>query len=297
MSGNDTREGDDSDTSAILERLRRALVVQGAHPRFVFDESLRSSFSDAQWHSLTTFMFNVLHRYRGVDIKDEKTRGEILFALEAWQKITDDVLFMLSAAEDLQRSDLEVAPVTRQLRPLMRLGYENTFLRLCSTVKAMKGMSLERRARLGFLDALAWARWQPIGPLRFKSDGHIDELAPELAAKLGPEEIAQQGYRSFTQGWWARRAFPSYIHGAALTDEDWEDAVRVMAQDDTSEKWPILVAYIAKGGMGSISPNSLAADWRKHRYETFDPDVPPGEQLKGHPDPENQDLGADDPEK
>jgi len=253
------------DLPDLMERLRHVLLDQGAHPKFLFDGSLRDHsppLLDQHWHTLCGHMFDVLFRRRGVDIKDDELRGKLLFALYVWHNVNDVVLEVLDAAEAQQREESD-----ESLRGGLGEVAKRALDTLSAVSKAVKGISPEREARMGFLESLVDARAAPLGPLKFGPYSDQPEVLDDgEVVRLGPERVAELGYFKLSQGWWARRyimAWPSYGH--QLTLDDYEDAVRVMAQDDNSTKWSVLAEYLVKAGLGTISPASLAADWRKWR--------------------------------
>jgi hypothetical protein len=254
-----------NDLPDLMERLRHVLLDQGAHPKFLFDDSLHDHsppLLDQHWHTLFGHMFDVLFRRRAVDIKDNELRGKLLFALYVWHDVNRVVLEALDAAEAQQR-----AKDDESLRDGLGEVATRALDALSAVSKAVKGISPEREARMGFLESLVDARAAPLGPLKFGPYSDQPEaLDDSEVARLGPERVAELGYFKLSQGWWARRyfmAWPSYGH--RLTLDDYEDAVRIMAQDDNSTKWSVLAEYLAKAGLGTISPASLAADWRKWR--------------------------------
>jgi hypothetical protein len=78
------------------------------------------------------------------------------------------------------------------------------------------------------------------------------------------------------------RRWPQY--GCRLEPADYDAVAEIFAKKDNSSKWSHLARYVHKAGMGKISPDSLAADWRRARDD-------------GATAPEKEDLGGDDPEK
>lgn len=138
---------------------------------------------------------------------------------------------------------------------------------------------------MGFLESLVRALTAPLGPLKFGAYSHEPEVLEESeSVRLGPERVAELGYFNLSQGWWARRyfmAWPSYGHQLSL--DDYEDAVKIMGQHDNSTKWSALAEYLVKAGMGTISPASLAADWRKWRIARSAPVWVDDEAQSGDP--------------
>jgi len=207
-------------------------------------------------------MFDVLFRRRGIEVQDLRRRGQLLDALRVFseaERILDELLLYAEDLNDTNRPGHEVEEI--------EAFYSAAWARMNRVSKAVFGVSPERQARMMFLHCLQDATERGGAAARFDADG-LPLVLPKLeAATMSPSEMEARGYHVYSPGWWARRDM-GFHQFDGLTLEDYDEAVKVMARADHAKKWTELARYIAKAGMGTVAPASLAADWPKFRAGT-----------------------------